>query len=162
MLCIKYINIVLIILILFLIGYKTYNIIEEKNHLNKIENIIYNGETNETNYIGYIEIKRLNIKRGIVNGINDYVLNLNDIGYENNGNIILAGHSIENVFGHLHKIKLGDVIYLYLYNKKIEYVVNNIKIVNKKDVSSLNNELNLITCMYNPDYRLIVGAKKNT
>ena len=131
------------------------------NHIKELDSIFYDGDTNVTKYIGFIEIKRLGIKRGIVNGINDIVLNANDIGLIKNDNIILAGHSVENVFGKLHSIKFKDEIILYLDNKITKYYVTDIKVVDKKDVDSLNSELNLITCMYDNNKRLIIGAKKS-
>lgn len=146
---------------LLIIGNNIYHKIEQKNHLKEVDSSVYDAYS--TKYIGYIEIERLKLKRGIVQGISDLILNVNDVGMEKKNNkIILAGHSIENVFGKLHRIKKDDLITLYLNNKKEEYIVYDIKIVDKYDVNSLNSELNLITCMYNPNKRLIIGAKKNT
>lgn len=158
---IKLSNILIIICSLFLLGLKIYNSVEYKEHLKKIDNLVYDDVS--TKYIGYIEVERLGVKRGIVKGINDDILNANDVGFEiKNNNIILAGHSIENVFGKLHNIRLDDTIYLYLNKKKETYKVTSIKVVNKANVEVLNNPLNLVTCMYNPNERLVIGAKKNT
>lgn len=161
MVYIKLINIIIASCVFILLGIRIYNKIEYSSHQESIKNIIYDDYNTE--YIGYIEIKRLGIKRGIVEGINSYVLNNNDVGYDiYNGNIVLAGHSIENIFGKLHKIKSGDIINLYINHKMTTYIVTSIKVVNKKDVDSLDQPLNLVTCMYNEDERLIIGAKKNT
>lgn len=158
---IKLSSLLIIICSLSLIGLKIYNHIEYKEHLKKINNLVYDNVS--TKYIGYVEVERLGVKRGIVNGINDDILNANDVGLEiRDKKIVLAGHSIENVFGKLHKIKMNDIVYLYLNNKKESYTVTSIKVVNKTSVESLNNQLNLITCMYNPNERLVIGAKKNT
>lgn len=161
MVYIKLVNIIIITCLFVILGIHVYNKIEYNNHQKLIKNIVYDDYN--TGYIGYIEIKRLGIKRGIIKGINNYILNNNDIGYDlYNGNIVLAGHSIENIFGKLHKIKAGDIINLYLNHKMTKYNVVSIKIVNKKDVGSLNHPLNLVTCMYNDEERLVIGAKKNT
>jgi len=149
---------IFVFLILFI---KVNTIIESSNHIKKIDSIFIESKPNKTNYVGYIEIKSVGIKRGIVNGINDEILNSNDVGMIKNNNIILAGHSIINVFEKLHYVKVNDVINIYLYNKLNEYIVKKIFIVNKKDLSLLNNELVLITCMDNPDERLLIIAEKN-
>lgn len=152
---------IIVICLLLLISIKITEKIEYSSHIKEIDNIILKGDSNKTKYIGYIEIKKINIKRGIVNGINDSILNNNDIGMINNKNIILAGHSVSNVFGNLHDIKLNEIIKLYLYNELTEYIVKDIKIVDKNDLSLLNNELVLITCMLDPNKRLLVIAQKN-
>lgn len=152
---------IIVICLLLLISIKITEKIEYSSHIKKIDNIILKGDSNKTKYIGYIEIEKINIKRGIVNGINDKILNNNDVGMINNKNIILAGHSVSNVFGNLHDIKLNEIIKLYLYNELTEYIVKDIKIVDKNDLSLLNNELVLITCMLDPNKRLLVIAQKN-
>lgn len=161
MLYIKLVNKIIIICIFILIIFKVTEKIEYNNHIKLIDNIMMNGDYNKTKYVGYIEIKRLNIKRGIVNNITDEILNNNDIGMINNGNIILAGHSVTNVFGKLHNIKLNDIINIYLYNKLSEYLVKDIRVIDKKDLSLLNNELVLITCMLDNNKRLIIIGQKN-
>ncbi len=153
---------IIILILLLLISFEINKKLENYNHINMIDNIVYDGKSNITKYIGYIEIERLNLKRGIVNGINDIVLNSNDVGMtKKNNNIILAGHSVENVFGKLHSAKNGDKIRLNLYGEENIYTIVNIKIVDKHEVNELTDELNLITCMFNPDKRLIIGAQKN-
>lgn len=154
-------KILIIISIFLLLGFRIYHKLEYKEHLKKINNAIYNDYTSP--YIGYISIKRLGVKRGIVKGINDQVLDANDIGLQIiDSKIVLAGHSVENVFGKLHKIKINDTIELYLDKQKYTYKVTSIKVVDKTDISSLKYELNLVTCMYNPNKRLVIGAQKNT
>lgn len=152
----------IILCLILLISFEINKKIDSYNNSILIDNIVYDGKTNMEKYIGYIEIERLNLKRGIVNGINDLILNSNDIGFSKKDNkIVLAGHSIENVFGKLHNIKKNDEIKLNLYGSESIYIVNSIKIVDKTDMKSLNSELNLITCMFNPDKRLVIGAQKN-
>ena len=156
----KFGKLLFLVAFLLIINIKIYHNFEQENHFKKVEKSLYNAYS--TKYIGYLEIKRLGIKRGIVKGITELILNANDIGMEiKKGKIILAGHSIENVFGKLHNIKSDDIILLHINNKIEKYIVNSIKIVDKYDVDALDSELNLITCMYNPNKRLIIGAKKN-
>ena len=113
-------------------------------HQKELEAIFVKGEPNKTNYIGYIEIDSINIKRGIVKGINDEILNNNDVGMIRDNNIILAGHAVDNVFGKLNNIVSFDKI----------------KIVDKDNVDYLDEDLVLITCT-NDDKRLLVLAKKD-
>ncbi|MBP3766617.1 MAG: sortase [Bacilli bacterium] len=119
---------------------------------------------NQTDYLGYIEIKNLNIKREIVIGINDYnllnhvTMNDNCISFECD-NIILAGHSIKNIFLNLKNIKVNDSIILY-NGKQYNYIVKSIDIVDKKNINIIDNsELILITC-YDFNRRIIVKAKR--
>ena len=157
-------NLILCILFVLCI-FNIYENIDNQNHRYVINNKLYNNKYNKIEYIGYIEIKRLNIKREIVRGINDDNLvshvTLNDNCDDLNcNNIILAGHAIKNIFLNLKYIKLKDKIDLVSYDKKMTYEVTSIDVVNKDDVSVIDNSnLILITCK---DFsnRIIVKAKK--
>lgn len=127
----------------------------------KIENILIEGVSNKSKYIGYIEIEHLGIKRAIVYGINARNLNNNDVAMEKNGNITLAGHSIDNVFKNLHIIEIGDKILVNVYNENYNYRVVDKIVVYKDSKKKYENDLVLITCMTNPNKRLIVLAQKN-
>src|SRR5574344_1477915 len=115
-------------------------------HQKELEAIFVKGEPNKTNYIGYIEIDSINIKRGIVKGINDEILNNNDVGMIRDNNIILAGHAVDNVFGKLNNIVSFDKIKIYLYNQIYSYTVYKKIIVDKDNVDYLDEDLVLITC----------------
>lgn len=147
-------------------GLRLYQYLDYKKHSIIIDNIFKEGQVNEFDYIGYIEIPSLNIKREIIYGINDKNLNKNivttnkKIILADDDNIILAGHSIENVFGKLHYINVGDEIKITSFYETIFYVVKDIKEVNKEDVNELNGNLCLITCMNDSNKRLIVYAEK--
>lgn len=149
-----------------LFSFKIYNYIDFKKHELIIDNIFKDGYVNEFDYIGYIEIDDLGIKREIIRGITDDNLNKNVVALNNNveslsdDNIVLAGHSIENVFGKLHQIKKDTTIKIISFYETIEYIVVDTKIVNKDDIYSLKGNLCLITCTSNPNERLIVYAKK--
>lgn len=145
---------------LLLLGLKLYLDLENKNHFKIVKKNLFRGTYNTTKYIGYIEIEELSIKRGIVQGINDYILNDNDIGSIIDDSIILAGHAVSNVFGNLKYVETGQFIYIYLYNELYRYRVVKKVISDKTDLTYLNDELVLITCT-NDDKRLLVLAKKD-
>lgn len=159
-------NRIIYIPILLLIILLLYEKIDYKNHIKVINNIFYDGGENRYDYIGYIEIKNLNIKREIVVGINDrnllshVCLDENSIDLAND-HIILAGHSIKNIFGNLHNIELNEVVEIHTFNNTYLYEVRSIDIVSKYDTSVLDEgELILITCMTDNNKRLIIKAKR--
>lgn len=160
---IKLIGILLIILSLVsIILIKIKNEQEYHKHIRIIDDIFINGKANTSKYVGYIEIKSVNIKRGITEGITEKVLNENEVGMEKKDNIILAGHSVSNVFGRLHYINVGDLIKMLVYNREVYFTVIDKIIVRKDNMDYLNEDLVLITCMINPNKRLLIIAKKNT
>lgn len=160
-------NSLIIISILGLLIINIYEKIDYQVHTIVIDNIFKNGvEYNKKNYIGYIEIDHLNIKREIVLGINDenlknYVCLNENAKSLNEDNLILAGHSIKNIFYNLHYIKLNDEIIITTFNFIYHYIVTSIDIVDYRNVAILDNSnLILITCMNDNTKRLIVKAKR--
>lgn len=149
----------IIISIFFLILLKLDNYFEKNTHSQIIERIFIKGEKLETNYIGYIEINSVNIKRGIINGINDEILNNNDIGMIRDNNIILAGHAVENVFGNLKNISVFDEVKIQLYDKEYHFIVYDKVIVDKDNLDYLNADLVLITCTNDNKRLLVLGNK---
>lgn len=129
------------------------------NHEKIIDSIILGGNYNETKYIGYIKIDGIGIKKGIINGINDEILNNDDVGMIKRNNIILAGHAVSNVFKNLSEISISDIIELFIYNEKNKYIVYDKIVVDKHDMSHLSSELVLITCV-DDNNRLLVLAHK--
>ena len=91
------------------------------------------------NYIGVLEIPKINIKRGFLN-IKDKGNNVNknlqvikgsDMPNVKNGNLIIAAHSGNSYisyFKNLHKLSNDDVAYVYFNNIKYTY-----KVVGKYD-----------------------------
>ena len=148
-----------IILIIFFYENFDYNI-----HSYLIDNNYKSDVRIKVDNIGYIEIERLNIKREIKLGINDFNM-INYVTMNNNcnsfecDNIVLAGHAVKNIFGNLKNIKIKDII--KLNNGLIyKYEVTSIDIVDKKDLSIIDNSnLILITC-YDLNRRIIVKAKR--
>ena len=155
-------NSILIFMILFILFFEK---VDYSIHSYKINNTFKN-DTNisKTKYVGYIEIKRLNIKREIKQGINNYNM-IDSVTMHDNckslecDNIILAGHAIKNIFGNLKSIKEND--YIKLYNgKDYNYQVISVDIVDKKNTSIIDkSDLILITCL-NLNERIIVKAKR--
>ena len=84
------------------------------------------------------------------------------ISLNSNKNIILAGHSIDNVFKNLHKLKINDEIKIITKNNERIYLVSEILVVNDNDIEYMEqtntNILTLITCMNNSKKRLIIKA----
>lgn len=149
----------IIISIFFLILLKLDNCFEKNTHSQIIERIFIKGEKLETDYIGYIEINSVNIKRGIINGINDEILNNNDIGMIRDNNIILAGHAVENVFGNLKNISVFDEVKIHLYDKDYYFMVYDKIVVSKNNLNYLNADLVLITCTNDNKRLLVLGNK---
>ena len=116
-------------------------------------------------YIGYLEIPKINLKQGLVSK-NSYYNNVNyniqimsqsDYPDKNLGNVILAGHSGNGIiayFKNLYKLKLGDEAKItyknYVYTYKIVNIYNvqkNGRVLVDRDVHKTC--LTLITCTYN-------------
>lgn len=123
--------------------------------------------------LGYLIIERLGIKNFIFDGTNNEVLDKNVIGIhkasvsldEVIGNIILAGHNNQKVFGNLKNIELHDEIILLTDVSCYKFKVIDITVYNKDDYSYYKyiddkKLLTLITCYGNNNYRLVITAKE--
>ena len=124
------------------------------------------------NYIGVLEIPKINIKRGFLT-INDKGNNVNknlqvikgsDMPDVKNGNLIIAAHSGNSYisyFKNLYKLSNDDVAYVYFNNIKYTY-----KVAGKYDVEKTGkvvihrdnkkNTLTLITCSQTDKSKQIV------
>lgn len=129
-------------------------------------------KTSNYNYIGVLEIPKINIKRGFLN-IKDKGNNVNknlqvikgsDMPNVKNGNLIIAAHSGNSYisyFKNLHKLSNDDVVYVYFNNIKYTY-----KVVGKYDAEkngkvtihrdNKKNTLTLITCSQTDKTKQIV------
>lgn len=124
------------------------------------------------NYIGVLEIPKINIKRGFLN-IKDKGNNVNknlqvikgsDMPNVKNGNLIIAAHSGNSYisyFKNLHKLSNDDVAYIYFNNIKYTYKVagkydaeKNGKVTIHRD--NKKNTLTLITCSQTDKTKQIV------
>lgn len=129
-------------------------------------------KTSNYNYIGVLEIPKINIKRGFLN-IKDKGNNVNknlqvikgsDMPNVKNGNLIIAAHSGNSYisyFKNLHKLSNGDVAYVYFNNIKYTYKVagkydaeKNGKVKIHRD--NKKNTLTLITCSQTDKTKQIV------
>ena len=129
-------------------------------------------KTSNYNYIGVLEIPKINIKRGFLN-IKDKGNNVNknlqvikgsDMPNVKNGNLIIAAHSWNSYisyFKNLYKLSNEDVAYVYFNNIKYTY-----KVVGKYDAEksgkvtihrdNKKNTLTLITCSQTDKTKQIV------
>lgn len=129
-------------------------------------------KTSNYNYIGVLEIPKINIKRGFLN-IKDKGNNVNknlqvikgsDMPNVKNGNLIIAAHSGNSYisyFKNLHKLSNDDVAYVYFNNTKYTYKVagkydaeKNGKVTIHRD--NKKNTLTLITCSQTDKTKQIV------
>lgn len=146
------------------------NLIDETFNENSNSEIAYDVDTFNNDILGYIEIPKYNIKRIIKYGTTKDILNSNYVGLHENssnldesGNIILAGHNVDNVFKTLHKVELDDEIIITTCKNSYVY-----KVIDKKEISvfdtyyleqSNEDVLTLITCTGDASKRLLVIAK---
>lgn len=129
-------------------------------------------KTSNYNYIGVLEIPKINIKRVFLN-IKDKGNNVNknlqvikgsDMPNVKNGNLIIAAHSGNSYisyFKNLYKLSNEDVAYVYFNNIKYTY-----KVVGKYDAEksgkvtihrdNKKNTLTLITCSQTDKTKQIV------
>ena len=135
---------------------ETSTSIEEENQTN-----IDNSQVYEY-YIATLEIPKIDFSRGFydksssLNKLYTNIKMLNESSYpdEENGNVIIAGHSgnyFNSYFGNLWKLSIGDVAYINYKNIKYEYKIVNIYTEAKDgDVLIKRNPnksvLTLITC----------------
>lgn len=137
--------------------YNIYNFYINKNEEQKVEEFINNPITDNTptteesieetteeikqvetyNYIGVLEIPKINLKRGFLD-INDRNNNVNKniqvlenstMPDSDGGLLVIAGHSGSGrvaFFKNLYKLKKDDQIYIYYKNIKYVYEVINI------------------------------------
>lgn len=129
-------------------------------------------KTSNYNYIGVLEIPKINIKRGFLN-IKDKGNNVNknlqvikgsDMPNVKNGNLIIAAHSGNSYisyFKNLHKLSNDDVAYVYFNNIKYTYKVagkydaeKNGKVTIHRD--NKKKTLTLITCSQTDKTKQIV------
>lgn len=129
-------------------------------------------KTSNYNYIGVLEIPKINIKRGFLNikdkgnnvNKNLQVIKSSDMPNVKNGNLIIAAHSGNSYisyFKNLHKLSNDDVAYVYFNNIKYTYKVagkydaeKNGKVTIHRD--NKKNTLTLITCSQTDKTKQIV------
>lgn len=136
---------------------------EEEEHIDSTGNTV----VATYNYIGILEIPKINLKKGFLalgapyNDINHNVTVINSSNYPDveNGNLILAAHSGNayiSYFKYLYKLGIGDVAYVYYNSVKYTYKIEDIYNVPKTGTVAIRRKsdqtvLTLITCTYNSD-----------
>ena len=123
-------------------------------------------------YIGVLEIPKINLKRGLVDINSKY----NDVAYNveiingssmpnvENGNLILAAHSGNiriSFFKDLDNLINEDEVYIYYQNKKYVYQVVNKYEIEKTGYANIirnksKNTLTLITCKTGTNNQIVI------
>ena len=149
--------------------------LKEKVSNNFNEEQIIEDSQEKINYIAVLKIPKINLERGLVNptsysnniNYNLEWLNGSSMPDEENGNVIIAGHSGNariSYFKNLDKLAIGDKIILLYNNQTYKYQVidiyeeikdGNIEIIKDKDETIIT----LITCKYNTNYQIVVIGK---
>ena len=158
------------------------NIVESnKNIENKQEEQIKEQENNNVqniNYIGILEIPKINLKNGfygldsVYNNV-DYnvtVINGSTFPGQENNNLILAAHSGDCsycYFDKLYKLQIGDIAYISYKNVKYNYEIVDIYEVEKDGTVAIyrdysKNVLTLITCTRNSNTKQTVYILEQT
>lgn len=130
------------------------------------------------NYIGILEIPKINLKRGFYNLDSRYnsvdynvtVINGSTFPGVENNNLILAAHSGDCTicyFENLYKLNLNDVAYINYNNYKYEYKIVDIYEVEKDGTVPIyrdysKNVLTLITCTRNSNTKQTVYILEQT
>ena len=151
--------------------------IENETKEEPVEEIKENNKKQKViNYIGVINIPKVNLEKGLVekdsylNNIskNIEILNESDMPDIENGNFILASHSGNGAiafFKDIHKLRQDDLISINYKQIKYDYKVVNMYHVEKNGsahiVRNANKDtLTLITCVDGEEKQLIVIAEK--
>lgn len=131
------------------------------------------------NYIGYIEIPKINIKKGFVdkssfyNNVNYNVQIINESDYPNvdKGLFILAAHNgtcYNCYFKYLDKLTNGDLVYVHYNKEKYTYKITKKYTLKKTGYVSIyrNNDITsiaLVTCTWgtNDKQTVVIGELIN-
>jgi len=134
----------------------------ENNEDEVVEDTKQYNFTYDINYIGYLNIPKINFNKGftsIEDEFNDVskniqILSSSDYPDKDNGNVIIAGHSGNSsvsFFNKLYLLEIGDLAYIKYNNKNYTYKISNIYKVDKTGKVEIkrnknNKTLTLITC----------------
>ena len=137
--------------------------------------VLFTDVTSELYYkngsIGKIEIPTLGLSVRICQGTDSAAL-VKGAGHFTNtsiwdGNVAIAGHNrgVNNHFGKIHTLNVGDTIKLMTKLGERSYEVYSVAKIGADDTSVLNdsaeNIITLVTCVMNqPDYRWCVQARQ--
>lgn len=137
-----------------------------------------NNQSSTYNYLGILEIPKINLKNGFYdlnykyNNVDYNITVINGSTYPNdkNNNLILAAHSGPCnycYFDKLYKLKIGDEAYLQYKNQRYSYKIVNIYEVEKDGTVAIyrdynKNCLTLITCTRGSDTKQTVYILEQT
>ena len=126
------------------------------------------------NYIGVLEIPKINLKKGIVdktsasNNVNKNIYTLRETTLPDeqiNSHIILAGHSgnsYVSFFRNLKKLDMKDKVYFYYKGVKYSYEVSNKYEIEKTGTTELKqtniSDITLITCISGTNKQVVYVA----
>lgn len=144
---------------------KTETTTEEQTEQPVEEPVVQTPTVSQINYIGYLEIPKINLKKGFLD-INDkdnnvekniYVSPSSNYPDTDKGNLIIAGHSgtgWKAFFNDLYKLSTGDYVYVTYKGKKYTYKIDRIYKQNKSGKIAIYRDyekttLTLVTCTNN-------------
>lgn len=119
-------------------------------------------DTTGTGILGYIEIPKIDIRLPIYHGTSESVLQI-AVGHmkgssfpigEDGSHAVLSGHNglmNSNIFTELNKLEVGDKFTIVVLGNKIEYIVDEINVVEPNDFNyfQINKDkeyVTLVTC----------------
>lgn len=180
-------GIILILIGLAIIASIVYKKIETNKKQKELQNIleeVINEESKELTEeeeeklingykpIALMEIPSIGLSQGIVEGINDDVLQYylghfeTSVGPGEDGNFSVAGHRVSDyseAFVNLYKAEIGDEIIVKANKKKYIYKITESFIVSPDQVDVLEDTqdptITLVTCTVGAKERLIVKGK---
>lgn len=128
--------------------------------------------TSNINYIGILKIDKINLEKGFVDKMSPYnnvdiniqILKDSDMPDDDNGNVILAGHSGSGktaYFRNLYKLGKEDLISIFYKGYEYKYKVVNIYDIDKIGTAHIirnanKNTLTLITCRDKTEKQIII------
>ena len=133
-----------------------------------------NNEVKEENYIGILEIPKINLKKGLVdknsssNNVDKNIYTLKETTLPDeqlNSHIILAAHSGNSYisyFKNLKKLDMKDKVYFYYKNVKYIYEISNKYEIDKTGTTELKitnkSDITLITCISGTNKQVVYVA----
>lgn len=153
-----------------------YEIEEEIESIEEPQVVEEVKEQVKVNYIAVLKIPKIGLERGLVDS-NNYLNNVNynlewldgsSMPDEENGNVIIAGHSGSariSYFRKLDRLEIGDEASIIYNGKTYNYKVVDIYDIEKTGKAEIVKEKNtttltLITCRHNTNRQIVVIFKQ--
>ena len=153
-----------------------FEVQEEIEVKEEIENVTEEVHYSSEDYIGVLEIKKINLYRGFyqkdsnLNNVNKNIKLLNESSMpdEEKGNVIFASHSgnsYVSFFRNLPKLEIDDIATIYYGTETYNYKLVNTYEIEKTGTANIvrNKEVNtltLITCKHNTNKQLVFIFEK--